>query len=179
MSLPSPQRMRLIGGVAGLLIFAVPLALLYASMKAELSSQGAPEAVSAAPAGQIARAGAGAGGEALPSGPLALEIARRSGPDVELRLRNVSQGRLRIAVPAAAGDIIRFVAVGSAPKGPAGPCDPAAWAVIELLPGDAYSRVYRDAVEPGRGPIRALYDSRVPNLPEGAWSGRVESPVAP
>lgn len=161
MELPSPQRMRLIGSILGFLIFVVPLALLYVSMKSELSSPPREEP----PARK----------EQLQRGPLVLEIAGRRGSDVELRFKNVSAGPLKIAVPAGPSGLLTFLPrgakkVGTSPQPVAG-----SYAVIELLPGDSYSRLYKDVAN-WNGPVAVYYDSRLPGLPADTWSGSVEIP---
>jgi hypothetical protein len=108
------------------------------------------------------------------SGPVRVTVERMSTARVRVELGNGTEQKLRIVVPGDLGRALRLVPAGSPANGEPGLAyDDARDAVVEVLPGDSYSRALKGVVP--LGPFRAVYDTRGEGLPDGAWSGRAVS----
>jgi hypothetical protein len=157
------SRARVIGYVLGLGVFALPLGAAFCSIwwgwkvpGRELPQEDTPP----------------------PGGPLRIGAQREGPGGVRVVMRNASGGKLRLVVPGGLGRVLRLVPAGPVPFTLPGKPSEAVYdekldAVVELLPGDSYSRVLTGEIPGDR--FRAVYDSRGAGLPEGAWSGRAVS----
>lgn len=161
MELPA-SKAKVIGYVLGLGVFFAPLGWMFCSVwwGWRVPRREAPR-------------------EDAPSGgtPLRIDAHREGRGGVRVVMRNSSRKKLRIVVPRSLGRALRLVPAGPPAALPDEPAevvyDKELDSVVELLPGDSYSRVLRGKVPRGR--FRAVYDSRGAGVPEGVWPGRAVS----
>jgi len=111
--------------------------------------------------------------------PVGVWLGVMSDTEVVVTLANLSPDRFLAVLPSGSGGVVRLVPADAGAGPPAdGLYDPVGDTVVAIDRGGSYAFTLKlDAGVP-LGTVKAVYDTRGSDLPEGVWRGRVESAPA-